>query len=116
MSNVHRYPSERRRNIAIIGVACGIGASDPGCGDGPGVLEATGIAQILRCDERDAVWKTTLFPEDGSDAVAVVAECATRTASAVSAAMAAGDFPVVIGGDHSCAIGSWRGVAQTMAG
>ena len=41
MSNVHDQSREQRRNIAIIGVASGIGAPDPGCGDGPGVLEAS---------------------------------------------------------------------------
>ena len=116
MSHVQRYQNERRRNIAIIGVASGIGASDSGCGDGPGVLEAIGIAEKLRSADRDAVWTATIAAPEGNDKIAVVADCATRTAGAVSAAIAAGDFPLVIGGDHSCAIGAWRGVAQTMAG
>jgi hypothetical protein len=47
MSDVHRFHNERRRNIAVIGVASGIGAADPGCGDGPGVLEA-GEDALLR--------------------------------------------------------------------
>ena len=116
MSNVHRDQNDRRRNIAIIGVASGIGASDPGCGDGPGVLEAMGIAQKLSAVDRDVAWTSTIAPVEGGHKFTVVADCATRTAGAVSAAMAAGDFPVVVGGDHSCAIGTWRGVAQTMAG
>ncbi len=116
MSNLHRLQKERLRPIAIIGVASGIGASDPGCGDGPGVLEAIGVAEKLRSADRHATWKTTISPLEGSDKVAVVAECASRLASAVSATLTAGDFPILIGGDHSCAIGSWRGVAQALAG
>ena len=116
MSNLHRLQKERLRPIAIIGVASGIGASDPGCGDGPGVLEAIGVAEKLRSADRQAAWKTTISPLEGSDKVAVVAECASRLASAVSATLTAGDFPILIGGDHSCAIGSWRGVAQALAG
>lgn len=116
MSNLHRLQKERLRPIAIIGVASGIGASDPGCGDGPGVLEAIGVAEKLRSADRHAAWKTTISPLEGSDKVAVVAECASRLASAVSATLTAGDFPILIGGDHSCAIGSWRGVAQALAG
>ena len=116
MSNLHRLQKERPRPIAIIGVASGIGASDPGCGDGPGVLEAIGVAEKLRSADRQAAWKTTISPLEGSDKVAVVAECASRLASAVSATLTAGDFPILIGGDHSCAIGSWRGVAQALAG
>ena len=116
MSNLHRLQKERLRPIAIIGIASGIGASDPGCGDGPGVLEAIGVAEKLRSADRHAAWKTTISPLEGSDKVAVVAECASRLASAVSATLTAGDFPILIGGDHSCAIGSWRGVAQALAG
>ena len=116
MSNLHRLQNERLRDVAIIGVASGIGAPDPGCGDGPGVLEAIGVAEKLRSADRHAAWKTTISPLEGSDKVAVVAECASRLASAVSATLTAGGFPIVIGGDHSCAIGSWRGVAQALAG
>ena len=116
MSNLHRLQNERLRDVAIIGVASGIGAPDPGCGDGPGVLEAIGLAEKLRSADRHAAWKTTISPLEGGDKVAVVAECASRLASAVSATLTAGDFPIVIGGDHSCAIGSWRGVAQALVG
>ncbi len=116
MSRVYVEPSELRRNIAIIGVASGIGAPDPGCGDGPGVLEAIGVAEKLKCADRDAVWTATITPAEGDDKVANVASCAARTANAVSAAMRGGAFPVIIGGDHSCALGTWRGVALAMAG
>ena len=116
MSSFHPYQNGRRRNVAIIGVASGIGAPDAGCGDGPGVLEAIGIAEKLCSADRHAAWTTTISPVAGSDKFAVVADCASRTASAVSASMTAGDFPLIIGGDHSCAIGAWRGVAQALAG
>ena len=116
MSNFHRLQNERRRDIAIIGVACGIGAPESGCGDGPGVLEAIGMAEKLTSADRHAAWTTTISPVAGSDKITVVADCASRIANAVSAAMVAGDFPLVIGGDHSCAIGAWRGVAQALAG
>jgi len=45
-----------------------------------------------------------------------VANGASRTASVVYATLMAGEFPIVLGGDHSCAIGSWRGVAETLGG
>jgi arginase len=82
------------------------------------VLEAIGVTEKLICADRNAVWTITISPVEGSDTIAVVSDCACacRTASAVCAAMAAGDFPVVIGGEHSCAIGTWRGVAQAITG
>jgi ornithine--oxo-acid transaminase len=115
MPDVHYQHNEKRRDIAIIGVASGIGAPDPGCADGPSVLAAMGVAKMLQSADRNAAWTTTVVPAEGDDKIAVVGDCATRTASAVSAAMAGGYFAVVIGGDHSCAIGTWRGVAQAMA-
>ena len=116
MSIVPGYSSEQQRNIAIIGVSSGIGAPDPGCGDGPGVLEAIGVAEKLRCANRDVAWSANIAPAEGNDKVAIIADCAARTANAVSAAMRTGNFPVIFGGDHSCAIGTWRGVAQSLAG
>ncbi|MDQ3261644.1 MAG: arginase family protein, partial [Pseudomonadota bacterium] len=116
MSNFHRLKNERLRDIAFIGVAGGIGAPDPGCGDGPGVFEAMGIAEKLTSANRSAAWKTTITPLEGSDKTSVVANGASRTASVVYATLMAGEFPIVLGGDHSCAIGSWRGVAETLGG
>ena len=115
MLSLRRFQNERRRDIAIIGVASGIGAPDTGCSDGPGVLKAIGIAEKLSSVERHARWTTTISPAGDRDKITVVVECAARTASAVSSAMILGDFPVVIGGDHSCAIGTWRGVSQAIA-
>lgn len=116
MSNFHRLKNEGLRDIAIIGVAAGIGAPDPGCGDAPGVFQALGIAQELTSAHRIAAWKTTITPLEGSDKTTIIANCASRTARVVYATLMAGDFPIVLGGDHSCAIGSWRGVAESLPG
>ena len=116
MSNFHRPENVHLREIAIIGVASGIGAPDPGCGDGPGVLAAIGLADKLRSANRRATWKATISPLEGCDKITTVADLAARTASAVAATLAAGEFSLIVGGDHSCAIGSWRGVAQTLSG
>jgi ornithine--oxo-acid transaminase len=116
MSNYHRPANAHMRDIAIIGVASGIGTPDPGCGDGPGLLEAIGLADKLGTTDHRVTWKTTIAPLEGCDRITTLADCAARTTSAVAATVAAGEFPLVIGGDHSCAIGSWRGVAQTLAG
>ena len=116
MSNYHRPENLPLRDIAIIGVAGGIGAPDPGCGDGPGLLQAIGLADKLTSGDRRATWQSTISPIAGCDPITSVADCAARTANAVAASLAANEFPLVIGGDHSCAIGTWRGVAQAHAG
>ena len=112
------HPHPALRNIAIIGVASGIGAPEPGSAEGPGVLEAIGIADQLKSAGRRVAWVSTIAPAAACPAAGgkldSIADCAVRTAGAVAAAIQAGDFPLVFGGDHSCAIGTWRGVAQAL--
>ena len=111
-------PHPALRNIAIIGVASGIGAPEPGSAGGPGVLQAIGIADQLTSAGRRVAWVSTIAPaaasRDAGGKLDAIADCAARTAGAVAAAIQAGDFPLVFGGDHSCAIGTWRGVAQAL--
>jgi arginase len=55
-----------------------------------------------------------LFPPDAADGAPVprIADVCRRLAAAVGETMAEGAFPLVIGGDHSIAIGTWSGVAR----
>jgi arginase len=69
-------------------------------------------------DRLDAVteWSDLIYPHAGLDPLASLAELAARVGDEVARTLAAGDFPVVVGGDHSCAMGTWRGVARALAG
>jgi arginase len=44
-----------------------------------------------------------------------VAVLGVRLAAEVEAVLKAGNFPLVVGGDHSCAIGTWSGVHRALA-
>ena len=81
----------------IIGVACGHGAPDRRCAGGP---EALGIPAAATLTPRN----------DRAGALAVVAEVARRLARRVQQVCRNGQRPLVIGGDHSCAIGTWQGL------
>ena len=48
------------------------------------------------------------------DPIEVVQGVAARLADRVGQHLAQGDFPLVIGGDHSCAIGTWSGVKRAL--
>lgn len=99
------------RHARIIGVACGRGALDPGCEDGPDVLRTLGFFRELGATDDRLRWAQTIrLPGSGSDALQAVASIAATLARAVARTLAEGDFPLVIGGDHSCAIGTWSGV------
>lgn len=99
------------QEIRFIGVASGLGAQDPGCGKGPWALKHTPLGHQV---EERAEWLDLLYPHDVPDRWAAIGELAGRLAKAVADTLAAGEFPVVIGGDHSCAVGTWSGAANAL--
>lgn len=98
--------------VQIIGVASGHGAQDRGCASGPEVLREGGLAAQLAQRGLDVRWRAMLQPQ-AADELSVVSAICTELAEQVAAVMQEGDFPLVLGGDHSCAIGTWKGVVQT---
>jgi len=104
--------------IEIIGAASGHGAPDPRCADAPAALRAAGLLPRLRAAGISATWPATVRPSPANSrlplmAVAQVCRDLARHAEAV---VARGSMPLVLGGDHSCAIGTWKGIAQAMSG
>jgi len=101
--------------ISVIGVASGAGAKNQDCQDGPEVLHSFGFLQELENAVDDFHWETTIHlnQQDGApeDAVAAVA---LKLAQRVTGCMQRNQFPLVIGGDHSCAIGTWTGVREAL--
>jgi arginase len=117
--------------IDVIQVASDIGGPARGAALGPQALRLAGLAQRvmgaewrpeLRVDE--AAWRGAerapsrgaddanpldALPESTTNAVAALcAKLAAETARSVGA----GRFPLVLGGDHACAAGTWRGVSR----
>ena len=99
----------------MIGAACGAGAPDERCAEGPQALREGGLIFRLRQSGIDADWDTTVRPGSDPDAVAAVSALAERLARRTADTARRGHTPLVLGGDHSCAIGSWKGVAAALA-
>ena len=99
--------------IRIIGVASGVGAQDKGCEDGPVAFHRSQAWHELE-HHPFVDWGETLFAVDtpGHAPVARIAELCRRLADSVGEALDDGAFPLIIGGDHSIAIGTWSGVAR----
>jgi arginase len=99
--------------IRIIGVASGIGAQDQACEDGPVAFHHSQAWHEL---EHHPLldWGKTLFApdDDGSSTAGRIARLCRDLADEVVATLQADAFPVVLGGDHSIAIGTWSGVAR----
>jgi arginase len=105
-----------QRQIEMIGAAWGLGGADPGCAEAPAVLVPL-LAQRLAACGLTALAGPILEPSPGErrKQFAVSRLCA-QLASAVAEARRRGRLPCVIGGDHSCAGGTWTGVARTVPG
>lgn len=98
------------KEIRLIGAAIGRGAPDARCAQGPAFLEALGLARRLQAAGLSVAWQEMIQEPAGvQDALPVVAHVCRQLAAAVRREAGHG-LPVVIGGDHSCAIGTWSGV------
>ncbi len=105
----------RGRKVDLIGVASGLGGADTSCAQAPARLAASGLEWRLRQSGIDASWDVTLAPQRnrGGAAGAVAGLCA-ELATRVAQSLRGGRFPCVIGGDHSCAAGTWSGAALAL--
>ena len=103
------------RNIIVIGAASGAGAPDAATAEGPDALRHYHVFHDtpLQHVEWDAILRVPRAEQDTPlHAVAALSE---RLAAEVEAVLLAGNFPLVVGGDHSCAIGTWSGVHRVLA-
>jgi len=105
------------RPAVLIGAALGLGARDPRCSRGPHQLLAGGLLAHLSAQGADVLWRVTLQPQlrRGKSRDEAIVDFCARLAREVSAVVGAGEFPIVLGGDHSCAIGTWSGAAKAVS-
>ena len=102
--------------VDIVGVACGEGARNRGCEAGPDAVRAGGLVPRLQMRGLSAAWRETIRPGHAShdEPLQAVHGVCRRLAQRARAIVAHGRLPVVVGGDHSCAIGTWKGVASAL--
>jgi arginase len=103
----------------IIGAAIGLGAKDTRCERGPAALQAGGILDRLQHEFPTSTWTGILHARGnarGSDGLSSIAAFCTRLARATYKAARSDRCAWIIGGDHSCAIGSWTGIASACGG
>ncbi len=103
------------RNIMVIGAASGAGAPDPATAEGPDALRRYRVFHDTPLQH--VQWGAILrVPREAEDTpLHAVAALGARLAAEVEAVLKAGNFPLVVGGDHSCAIGTWSGVHRALA-
>ena len=105
-----------QRQIELIGAAWGLGGADPGCAEAPAVLVPQ-LAQRLAACGIATLAGPILAPAPGERRKQyAVSRLCGQLAAAVADARRHARLPCVIGGDHSCAGGTWTGVARTVPG
>jgi arginase len=111
-----------RRAITVLGASVDAGAGVPGSAMGPAMLRTAGIVKSLRDlgldveDRGDLALPRALIhaavPEGKAHRFAHVSAWARLLARQTYAVARAGRTPIVLGGDHSLAMGSIGGVAR----
>jgi len=109
------------RRIRVMGVPLDLGASRRGVDMGPSAMRVAGLEARLEAlghhvtdggNIQVAIAETQGFGSQSARYLKQIAETCTRTAEAVVKTLEEGRTPLVLGGDHSLAVGSVSGVAE----
>ena len=100
--------------LHLIGAEVGEGASDGGCKWGAAALREQGIAQALARTGRHVTWGDNVAAQalQATTRLEAIEVFSQQLAGSVEKALRHGHQPLVIGGDHSCAVGTWSAVAH----
>lgn len=106
--------------IEVIGVHAGLGGSDPDTRHGPKHLRAAGVEAWLSHAGLQSQWHDIhgprSQPEDPAQRLAALVRINKRLSGLVKAVVSRGNRFLVLGGDHSCGIGTWSGAARALRG
>ena len=107
--------------MAVIGAALDLGQSRRGVDMGPSAIRYAGLEErlgALGCDVRDHGNVETAHPEgtvvtdERARYLPEILDACARVAALVGEALVDGAFPLVLGGDHSVALGTLAGLAR----
>lgn len=102
-------------SLSLIGYASGIAAGDPGCADGPLVLERFGLMDELVHAGIPSHWEVMLKHVQLATKLAIVTEICQRLAVHTHDLVLQQKLFAVMAGDHACAVGTWSGAAAALA-
>ncbi|MDT5295344.1 MAG: arginase, partial [Acidobacteriota bacterium] len=120
LDSTSRRPGDGRR-VSIIGAPCGFGASIAGVDIGPAAMRVAGLRRRiagLGYEVRDLGDLRLEYPTDlpapGEKPryLREIKHACEQLAGDVKKALEDGELPIILGGDHSIAIGSFAGVTS----
>lgn len=103
--------------VTLIGAALGLGAVDSSCSEGPRILRKQTPELMMLNEGIQVDWDDILRPDQHKtdDVIATIGTFCLQLAERVKKTISRGRRFVVIGGDHSCAIGTWTGASTAIA-
>lgn len=102
--------------VHIIGAASGRGEKDTRCADGPCKLQQMGLTSWLGVHGVVARWEKTFTAGSAQTDLEAVAALCKQLSNAIAKCVSLQECFAVIGGDHSCAIGTWSGAYRGLGG
>ncbi len=116
---LNRLPSEQAEDgVTLIGAALGLGAKDPYCSEGPNILRQHHPELLMLNKGVETYWNEIPRPNQHNpeNPVATIETFCLELAGRVRETINRGRRFAVIGGDHSCAIGTWTGASIAISG
>ncbi|MDF1654688.1 MAG: arginase [Coxiellaceae bacterium] len=102
------------KEIAVIGAACSIASTDQGSEQAPNFIQQSSLVNAL---DINLAWDHIIFSRGQQrqlDAMDSVVRYSTHIAKRTAKAIVREERFLTIGGDHSCAIGTWSGAAHQL--
>jgi len=100
--------------LKLIGAASCIGARDTRCDMGPAIMQNSRLAVVLNEAGISANWENILHPQRGDTEIDAIVDLCRQLANVITDTIENGHQFAVIGGDHSCAVGTWSGAANAL--
>ncbi len=98
------------KKLDLIAYNCGVGAKNTGCGDGARELKKLGLGK-----KHKANWLPfSKIKKTGKNKINIIKENCEHICKQVQESLNNKHFPVVFGGDHTMAIGTWSGVTKAL--
>ena len=100
--------------LTLIGAASCTGAKDTRCDMGPETIRAGHLIPQLHEAGIKAEWDQIIRPRTNSSDIEAIVDLCTQLETQIHSNVSNKQKFSLIGGDHSCAIGTWSGVANAI--
>jgi len=106
----------QQNQLNIIGVESCVGAGDQRCNLGPRAIRNLGIEQALSNESQQTSWIniSPSYRKKPDNALDTIEEICRKLANTTQLSIKKDEKFLVLGGDHSCAIGTWSGVLNSL--